>query len=797
VITIVLDPYNYGVETSPVLQVETEKDYVESRISIRKMIREGNEGTFIVKNRNICGWYKSLSDYKEVKIRSVSPKSVLINKLGCSESLLLDFPLAEQQIVGLNLLEKAKIAPPCYKLQTPRDMEMWILAVTIGECWGERDASLSHFAELVNWHLGVRKQEVASELKPLIDKQKRSWCSSEIGELYDWFFKAPDSNAFLCCVHKILVNYPEDLRNQVLNEADVGECSSSILQYIKRMPTVERHESFERRSEISTLLERKWKGHLRNLKKNMSSNRGQQDPYIMFHGMAVSALRSMSGFNEGEMNAITHFCKEHAELVTKDVVERIEVRFGGLSSQAKQTIRELKSIVPLQRPRELKLDWDWEAVAEWTVKEYFPFARWATKVGKQKETEEYAILFGEWLYKAYPLLKNDLAPLVYGTWNTVKGYISHNAKVLWLIIDNLCWCYADAFISAFRDQSIFISETAAKLSMLPSETRVSKSALIGGKLPFQLAFSDYEKLLKQCCKEHGIQPARLISDRELIDGKIDESQLTACIINKLDISCHSGCYDLKEEIHDAIKRLAKHVRSFIEREEMSTANLKIVVSTDHGSCEIPQDKKGVKKPSNSMEEERFRRYVFVSDPSDLGNEWFFLEKDRFGLNESLAIVKGYGFVGHRRPNGMVHGGMTPEEVFIPHMEFCLEPPEFEEVRLSYAGEPIPLGAKEHLVAINVINANKVPVFDVVIDIPSHSLHFEIDKIPGRDEHILSNVKLLLPKSGTDVDDHNVARLCGRYVLTYRDEKRYGEVDLSIMVRRIFERPERPEKLFGL
>jgi hypothetical protein len=97
------------------------------------------------------------------------------------------------------------------------------------------------------------------------------------------------------------------------------------------------------------------------------------------------------------------------------------------------------------------------------------------------------------------------------------------------------------------------------------------------------------------------------------------------------------------------------------------------VSTDHGSCLLPKGSKGYNKPEGAEIDDKHKRFVRLNQIEPLNDNWFYLEKDAFGLRENTAIIKGYNFIGKRKPKGLVHGGLTPEETFIPHLEFCLSP----------------------------------------------------------------------------------------------------------------------------
>jgi hypothetical protein len=226
---------------------------------------------------------------------------------------------------------------------------------------------------------------------------------------------------------------------------------------------------------------------------------------------------------------------------------------------------------------------------------------------------------------------------------------------------------------------------------------------------------------------------------------------------------------------------------------VSSKKFCIVVSTDHGSCKIPNYAKGCAIPKAATMDEPHKRFVYIDSNEGLSDSWYFLDKDRFGLTQSMAIVRGYGFVGIKRPRGLVHGGMTPEETFVPLLQFCLEPLEIKGIKCIHTGQSIYLSPRKQKVELLVRNPNKSRITGVHILIPSHSAEINVNEIPGNDE-TAAIIEIALPKEETSVNKENIVALEGYYTFDYQGERISGEAKIEISIRRIVDVSETEGRL---
>ncbi|GFP36491.1 hypothetical protein HKBW3S44_00174 [Candidatus Hakubella thermalkaliphila] len=793
-ISVMVDPYGLSEEIPTVLVVRDESQFIDSRLKIRDALHKGKDLNVIIKNRRIGQWYESLRDYPDVKIEILSPSSVLSRALNLSVSLSLNLSVNDSEIQELGLVEKVEKNLPQTRLVTTRDIESWVLSVCVGECWGEKGGTLTHFAEMASFFLNVKELQKHPALARLMKKQEEGWFDSPVGEIYKWLFMVPRDRSFFIYAWQILKNYDKTMRENILDE--ITKRDRQVLEplekCVEQIPLIECKDDYKKKSELSDLLEMKWKNIL---KSKLTHGESENDETLKkrFGQIIGEAAMKMSGRIAGEINAVSFFVRENPFYFSKDLFDLIGARFTVFQKQ----VEELSQFIPPRFPTEPRLDWDWGQMSKWATSEYFPYKKWSIQQGRRdKKIEEIAETYSEWLHRKYPQLKNQLSPLIYGTWYRIKKHIAQGYRILWIIIDNLSWFYLKDIIKAFKEEKLFCSsEPIPCLSMLPSETKISKTALVAGKLPNQIEVDKYQKytlLFEDFCKQSNMMSYKAIPDSEFRKSKLEEHQVTCCIINKLDISSHGGFFDLEDEIKDFLKRIAQYVRNFLPR-DLSSKKFYLVISTDHGCCIIPQNIKGLGKPGSARMEKEHKRFVYVDSNQHLDKNWYFLDKDKFGLPESIAIAKGYRFVGKRKPKGLIHGGMTPEETVIPHLEFCLQPLELKDIQVYHSSSPI-IGTRKQKVELSNRNLNDYEISNVAVYVPSHSIEIKIEKIPAKDE-VSESCEITLSREEVIGSKDNIVTLRGFYSFDCMGEPKRGEVEVKIKIRKIIEGFETAEEIF--
>jgi len=797
-IIVTIDPDGLRKDTHSALIVRDESQFIESRLKIRDAIQVKKDISVVVKNRKIGQWYKSLEDYPNVEIRFISPKTVLSETLNLSNRLSINLPINDYEIKELRLIEKARENPPRTSLETTKDIEEWALSVSINECWGKKGGTLTHLSEIASFFLLTKEYVKHPALERVIERQKENWFNSPVGEAYKWLFVTPDDRAFLIYAYQILKNYDRTMREKILDEITINgyEVFKPIEKYLDQIPSLKCNDDFKKKLEFNDLIEIKLKNILKSKFEYKKGEVGTEKNEVLkqrFSQIINETITKMSGKMIGEINGLSFFVKENPFYFTKELFNLIGAKFSLFSQQ----IEELEQLIPPKFPSEPILNWDWSQISKWAIDEYFPYKNWALQQEERdKKIEELAESYSEWLYKKYPEQKNELSPLVYGTWYKIKEHIQKGYQILWIIIDNLCWFYLEDTIKAFKEQGLYPSlEPLLCLSMLPSETKISKTALVAGNLPNQIEKEKYQKyklLFEDFCKGNKIVEYRVIPESEFKKSKLGGHTITCCIINKLDVSSHGGFFDLEDEIKDFLRRIAKYIKDFLPS-NLSFKKFRLIISTDHGSCVVPQNIKGLRPPKGAKVDEEHKRYIYIDSNQYLDKSWYFLDKNKFALLENIAIAKGYSFIGNRKPKGLIHGGMTPEETLIPHLEFCLQPLELKDVQCYHSSLPI-IGTRKQKIELSVRNLNDYEIFNVAVYVPSHSVEIKIEKIPVKDE-VTKSTELALAREEVVESKENIVTLHGFYSFDCMGETKRGEVEMKIKIRKIIEGSETSEEIF--
>lgn len=801
-IIVTIDPDRLGKDTQAALIVRDESQFIESRLKIRDAIQMKKDISVVVKNRKIGQWYESLGDYPDVEIRFVSPKTVLAGTLNLSNRPSINLPINDYEIKELGLIEKARENPPKTNLGTTKDVEDWILSVCVAECWGKKEGTLTHFSKIASFFLLTKEYVKHPALERVIEKQKENWFNSPVGEAYKWLFFTPNDRAFLIYAYQILKNYDRTMRENILDEITVKsqDVFKPIKKYLDKVPFIKCGDDFKKKSELGGLIEIKWKNILKSKFEYKKGELGTEKNEVLkqrFNQIITEAITKMSGEIVGEIKGISFFIRENPSYFSKELFNLIGAKF----SLFPQQIEELGQFIPPKFPSEPILNWDWSQISKWAIDEYFPYKKWALQQEKQdKKIEELAESYSEWLYKKYPELKNELSPLVYGTWYRIKEYIKQGYQILWIVIDSLCWLYLEDVISAFRKKGFSLSsDTLPMLSMLPSETRFSKSSLIAGKLPNQIQKGNLQKyslLFEEFCKANNIFEYRIIPPDKLENvlrkEKFGKQTITCGMTNNPDISMHKNFYGLERQMKAFFENIAEDNKNFLSHHTFSKPFL-LIISTDHGSCMIPTNIKGLKEPKDGKIEKEHKRFVYLNSTHNLGENWYFLDKNKYALPESIAIAKGYSFIGNRKPKGLIHGGMTPEETLIPHLEFCLQPLELKDVQCYHSSPPI-IGTRKQKIELSVRNLNDYEISNVAIYVPSHSVEIKTEKIPEKNE-VTESCEITLSREEVIDSKDNTVILQGFYSFDCMGETKRGEVEMKIKIRKIIEGSETSEEIF--
>ncbi|GER89755.1 hypothetical protein KDW_39170 [Dictyobacter vulcani] len=242
------------------------------------------------------------------------------------------------------------------------------------------------------------------------------------------------------------------------------------------------------------------------------------------------------------------------------------------------------------------------------------------------------------------------------------------------------------------------------ISVLPTITAISKSALIHGYLDASITKQPTIQILKTRLKKE-FKDIHVFTQHYELEHALSKNiapGLYALLYNALDHHCHAvqGFTD-DESIDGHLKLIARLIKDAFERCIEQGLHPQAFVSSDHGSTLLPEQTMVLKIPQfayilgdddnfenapteiNVKPFQRTRVCATHKTPTKedllaLTQHWHYLQKDLFILPKHYLIPKGYSAI-ERRSTGWTHGGATPEEVVVatlklqPTAETFIEP----------------------------------------------------------------------------------------------------------------------------
>ena len=197
--------------------------------------------------------------------------------------------------------------------------------------------------------------------------------------------------------------------------------------------------------------------------------------------LAVPA--EMTGLFEGERDALVERINSSLRDCGPALVEQIRARFACLPD-TNAAMDELRLKLPPPRPSDPDPQWGAEKWLRWAANSYIPYRYWMIENGQEDAALEHISLkYEDWLYQAYPKLLDQPDCLVYKVHREVVALLERGETVLWTVVDNLPYFQVEMLVGQLEARHLSVERAERRLSMLPSETGVSRRAALTGWLP--------------------------------------------------------------------------------------------------------------------------------------------------------------------------------------------------------------------------------------------------------------------------------------------------------------------------
>jgi len=726
-------------------------------LELRSALQEARRLTILVQSRLVCDWVDDLKRcYPGIVVIKCDPLQELRDHL---DTTSLPPDLTAQVVTQLGLLELPKPSEPV------RDAKSWILSQLIGECYGVEipDRGWQHVVDLASWHL---TEVSCAEHHQLIEKwlieRRKQWvgnCETYLQKTYRWLLDNPHLRARLLLCRQILFVYGDSQQQDWIRA--ILDCDHFVPEYIpiRELPLISREKSLV--AELTKRAKTYWRRQITD------------DTRI------EDVLSEMSGELLGELEAVGSELKPRPDKCDRPLILQLRHQFSSIEGAAR-LLHEIEGLIPPTKPREPQEAWGWDEWSLWAAQEYLPYREWLdVQKREDAELDRYALMYGDWLYESYPVLKIALEPLVFGVAKRIRQLVDEGYVTLWIVIDNLPWVYGLRLVDEMMKHGLVArGNPDIRLSMLPSETETSKRALIGGRLPRDVdPDADYNHLLWARWEN---VPIRYEKNQPSLDALVSKhASLYVYQYDELDLIAHRFVVDRESTVQSTLQSLATVIAGAVELLRTRFDNIIVAVDSDHGSTLIPKRAKRLNRPPGARRDtDKHRRFVTLSHDTDLNREgWYLLRPAQFGNREIFAVTRGYRCV-EKRPLYYTHGGLTPEETIVPHIEF--EPgtkSRWKPLEVLYEGQPVRPGRTQEA-TFSIRNLNQTRLSDVRLLIQGvESQPIEVDT---EEQGQIENVPISVPT--TVREPEFMIRAYVRYVAYGRHSSE--EVSIRIPIRLI-------------
>jgi hypothetical protein len=450
-----------------------------------------------------------------------------------------------------------------------------------------------------------------------------------------------------------------------------------------------------------------------------------------------SAIDRMSGVSEAELTTIIRLLRRQPTLISTPVVTQLRRRFSELP-ESNQHIRELNELIQPSRPHMPDPNWLPDRWLQWATNEYMPYFSWTIRAEQPRDYQQQcALSFGEWLAEQYPrFLNNDASPLLIRQFTLMRDLLRNDpqAIVVWLIVDGMTWWQSIRLLEECRQQNLFAQRVEPSIAMLPSITSISKRALVTGLPSVEPRQQSIAVAAREQLARAGISSYVGYSLSQALEVLRQPAPPRCAIVlyNALDQLAHNmTTFSDNEGIRGCLRGLAQDLAKMKQVCNEHGNIFHALIGSDHGSTLLPSDAPLRRLPQATREitdiweddldqegaSSASHRAAVIIDSQrlviDHPEHWYILDKDRYQLNQSYLVPRGYGYV-TRKPTGWTHGGLTPEEVVVPLIHLASEPLQVLQAIVRITGSLRSRQATN--LTLEVVNPNAAPLNEIAFQI---------------------------------------------------------------------------------
>ncbi|WP_144376800.1 PglZ domain-containing protein [Paenibacillus sp. FSL A5-0031] len=674
-------------------------DYPKLYHTVREMLANNiSRSDIIVQNQQLLSWLRELNNFEPndmLTFREMTLRQFVTNTWGIiPPSYLLDDDLKE-------ILDIFPV------LKDQSDFEKSVLEHYFLFSFDFTELTLTTLEKICNEakFADYRNKSQLKCIKLILDHQKEKALkyNKNISILIEILFESPEKFIKIVSSFAVLKGYTNELRNRFL-EGYIYELSSlSIKQFYPNTNTLPIEITNAIRVELNSLL----------------TSASTLDE-------VAEIIRCTSGILESEFETLVEFINSQIHFDRNKLIVVVKSHFIRLLTRKPELSTELDLLFSPDFPSAPNFE-DAKTWFEWAENEYLPYRRWQeTRKENNELLDSYGILFSDWIAKNYFEIKYSYPNTVMNLLPNIKQKIDQQSFTLLLIIDNIGLRWNNHLINLFKKNSINLLQKENLIAAIPTETRISKTALLSANYTFSKNEQDYRKLIEQKTSEQ-FQNKQLFYTTKVSDLKQLPEDVNFAILNYLMIDEYMHM-DQNKMASPKLEVISNELNGLVDLVCKSLAyrpQIDIYVVSDHGSVKISNDK--VINVDDIFLGDKIiegtERYICVSDEqlnrfrSKLETIGYIFERIRYNLDANYVILKGYNSFRKNTADQYLHGGVSPEEILVPLLHFHRSTHTVIPPNVLIRDNTFRFNVKSQLLLL-IENTNQIPVQNLQLTILS-------------------------------------------------------------------------------
>lgn len=583
----------------------------------------------------------------------------------------------------------------------------------------------------------------------------------------------------------LILNYPKELSIKVL-----GDISKDYIRIdIKSDPFI--HDNVE-----LTEVKDNIRIYLNSIKKDNMENEE-----------ILNIIKMTSGILVEEFNFVVEMLKDNRNSIDRNMINYVKKKFYQIANINSEYDEILDNIIPPKKPLEPEKDYKVDRWLKWAKNEYFDYRFWMEENNQVDESvDEFSNEFGIWMYKNYNDLIFEQDHMIFNAIKSISSDLKSDELSILLVIDNFNYKYVSLINELFREEGFSNTLDKSLLSMLPSETSISKACLFRGDVYDYDNNKSYDKL----CNEWQTllkKPVKYVSGIGDLKSELSK-EADIYIVNYLEIDTilhrnqKAFAQSTRSKVKEELKALVKVVSTFVKRIGFEN-KVKVYVCSDHGCTKIIKDKENYinKNYYKGKCDDASHRFVTISDEnmsklsSNIEDFCYVLDRNIYSTKENYLIAKNYYRFLETNENFYVHGGITPEETVIPFLKF-------ERVNIDVKYPLIAIKQNEFRssvktnINLEISNANEYEIKHLVVSILNTNIkgtqnELDIDNIDKLDTINITFNDLRITKN----DKNNNEKILLRIKFNLLDKEFEKDYEIPIVIKSMMENKMNLDDLF--